>query len=81
MTPKTFGLVDLSLDEIFESLAKIEKDAYVVWNKLTSAYPVDYFLGTIEDTYGAFFDQDSQSRLAEQTKAISRELMDKIYIM
>lgn len=59
MTPKTFGLVDLSIKEIFEALYLIEKDAHIVWNNLTAAFPVDYFMGTIEDTYGAFFDKDS----------------------
>ena len=74
MTPKTFGLVDLSINEIFQALSKIERDQRVLWLGLTNAYPVDYFLGTIEDTYGAFFDKDSQARLAEKIKIISDEL-------
>ena len=35
LTPKTFGLVDLTLTEIFEALAKIERDQRTVWRCLT----------------------------------------------
>ena len=59
LTPKTFGLVDLTLKEIFDALALIERDARKVWRNLISSYPTDYFVGVIEDTYGAFFDKES----------------------
>lgn len=50
--------MDLSLKEIFYSVAIIEPDAYKVWNELSSAYPPAHFDGVIEDTFGQFYDED-----------------------
>lgn len=75
LTPKTFGLLDLTLKEIFDALALIETDARKVWRNLISSYPTDYFVGVIEDTYGAFFDKDSQAKLTSEVRIITNELL------
>jgi len=78
LTPKTFKLVELSLEELFDSVSRIHRDAFLIWNHLTGAYPPDYFLGCIEDTFGAFFDNDSQERLEGELRRISDQLFDEI---
>lgn len=54
-----FKLIELSLEEIFEALNVIEKDATKIWTTLAKSYPKGYFDGVIEDTYGAFLDSDA----------------------
>ena len=81
LTPKTFGLVDLTLKEIFDALALIERDARKVWRNLISSYPTDYFVGVIEDTYGAFFDKESQARLTSEVKIITDSLLADVQAM
>jgi len=74
LTPKTFKLVELTMEELFGSIARIHTDAFLVWNHLTTAYPPDYFVGCIEDTFGAFFDNESQDKLYGELQAVSEAL-------
>ena len=80
MTPKTFKLVELAIGELFESISKIHTDAFIVWNNLTAAYPPDYFLGCIEDAFGAFFDKESQEKLFLELSLVSDSVRHQIEI-
>ena len=70
----------MTLEELFGSIAKIHTDAFLVWNHLTAAYPPDYFVGCIEDAFGAFFDNESQEKLYGELQSITEALRNQIEI-
>ena len=78
MTPKTFKLVQLTLEEIFDALAKIHQDSFAIWRHLTAAYPQDYFVGVIEAEFGAFFDAESEARLKQEVIDINNSLQTQV---
>lgn len=45
-------MVEMTLSEIFQSVAIVEQDAMKIWTALTRAFPHGHFLGIIEDMYG-----------------------------
>lgn len=71
LTPKTFALMDLSLDEIFGGVAIIYKDAFEIFDSFEKAFPRDYFVGAIEEKFGAFFDKDMIRRLENEIDRIT----------
>lgn len=58
-----FKLAELSLSEVFEALSKIHKDSFKIFHTLLRCYPTNYFVGVIEDTFGAFFDEKGEAKL------------------
>ena len=70
LTPKTFKLIELSLEEIFGSLAKINQDAFRIFGCLEASYPKDFFVGAIEEKFGAFFDNETEIRLRDKLDSL-----------
>eukprot|EP00347_Sterkiella_histriomuscorum_P000998 403373728 len=70
LAPKTFKLMDLTLDEIFGSLYIIEQDAAKVWAPFIKAYPKGHFDGVIEDTYGTFLDDEAQNEIGRSVQKL-----------
>ena len=66
LTPKTFKLIELSLEEIFDSLSKINQDAFRIFGTLEASYPKDFFVGAIEEKFGAFFDNQTEIKLRDK---------------
>lgn len=51
-------------------MAKIHTDAFKVFAALVQAYPTDYFVGAIEEKMGAFFNKESEAKLAQEVRNI-----------
>lgn len=81
LAPKTFRLAELSLTEIFTALAAIHKNSFEIFNTLLSCFPDNYFVGVIEDTFGAFFDNDSEEKLHRQLGRIQTEMQEDVAAM
>jgi hypothetical protein len=48
LSPNAYGIVNLSLQEICESLAVIETDCHRLWKYMNNAYGSDFFLAPVE---------------------------------
>lgn len=81
LTPKTFGLMDLSLEEIMDGIRTLYPDAFVIFNTLLEGFPKDFFTGVIEDTFGAFFDNNSEKQLHRKIDTLTKEMLDTIASM
>ena len=85
--------MELSLEEIFGGVAIIHTDAFTVFDKFEQAYPKDYFVGAIEEKFGAFFDKDMINKLEreldrivlkfekDQKKLIERNEHDRVALL
>lgn len=67
-----FKLMELTLDEIFQALSIIERDASKVWTNLTNSYPLGHFDGVVEDTYGTFLDEEAQEKIGSEILSIRK---------
>ena len=66
--------MDLTIDEIFQAISKIHEDSFKVFRSLESCYPKDFFVGVIEDFFGAFFDKDSTAQLKKDVDSMMHEV-------
>jgi len=55
LSPEAFSVANLSLIEIFLSVAKKENDPNRIWKGLKRAYGEDFFLTVVEEQYGKRF--------------------------
>lgn len=74
LAPKTFKLAELSLTEIFQSLAAIHDNSFEIFNTMLACFPQNYFIGVIEDSFGAFFDDDTEVKLNQRIDRMQRDL-------
>ena len=78
LAPKAYDLLDLTLEEIFGAISKIHQDAFKVFKTLENSYPKDFFVGVIEDTFGAFFDKDSTAQLKNDVNKLFEEIAQQM---
>lgn len=71
LSPNAYSLINLTLEEIFADLAKIETDPNRIWKCLNEAYGTDYFLAVIERVYGKRFAKDYDALYTEIDKVRS----------
>ena len=74
LAPKAYDLLELSIEEIFQAISKIHQDSFKIFKSLESCYPKDFFVGVIEDFFGAFFDKDSTAMLKKDIDAMLHEV-------
>ena len=74
MAPRTFKILELSLRDVFEALALIHHNSFEVFNTLLDCFPKDHFIGVIEDTFGVFFDDDSEKLLHQRVDKMCRDM-------
>jgi hypothetical protein len=66
-------MVEMSLGEIFSSIAVVEHDAMKIWYALTRAYPRGHFHGIIEDMFGkGTVSEDQLKQIKEDMEIMSR---------
>ena len=68
LSPNAYGIVNLSLQEICESLAVIETDCHRLWKYMNNAYGSDFFLAPVERQYGRRFARDYDALHSEVDK-------------
>jgi len=68
LSPNAYGIVNLTLQEIFESLAVIETDCHRLWKHFNDAYGADFFLAPVERQYGRRFARDYDALHSEVDK-------------
>eukprot|EP00347_Sterkiella_histriomuscorum_P002492 403367942 len=68
LSPNAYSLINLSLEEIFNDLSKVETDPNKIWKYLDHAYGTDYFLAVIERVYGKRFAKDYDALYTEIDK-------------
>ena len=72
MSPNAYSLINLTIDEVFSQLTKVEGDPYILWKNFYEAYGEDYFIFIIEREYGKRFAKDYDA-IYKETEEIRKE--------
>ncbi len=68
LSPNAYGIVNLSLQEICDSLTVVETDCHRLWKQLNNSYGGDFFLAPVERQYGKRFARDYDALHSEVDK-------------
>ena len=68
LSPNAYGIVNLTLQEVCESLSVVETDCNRLWKHLNDAYGADFFLVPVERQYGRRFARDYDALHSEVDK-------------
>ena len=61
LKPENYGLMDMTIQDIFEGVSVIEPLAYPVWQALMAAYPPDHFLVIIKQIVESLKDDNDDT--------------------
>lgn len=66
LKPAYYGLIDLSMDQIFEAISSLESNPQKVWDLVEKHYKPNFFEGVIIKRYANIFENKEESDFAAQ---------------
>ena len=61
LNPDCYSIANLTLDQIFGSLAKKDESPEKIWQSITNAFGADFFLAQIEKSLGSRLSMDNRA--------------------
>ena len=78
LTPESYGLIEMSLQQILEGIRAIEKDPGKLWKALTKTFTRKFFDSIIEDEYKDYLNEISTREMIRCINKIKKESADHI---
>jgi hypothetical protein len=66
-------MVDLTLDEIFETLSVLEKNPFILWSSIQKSYSKSHFDDVIKSFYGKLLNEENEKKLREYIDTLNQQ--------
>ena len=78
LAPSSYGLLDMTLQQILEGVKAIEKEPSKLWKAMTKIYSRQFFDSIIEDEYKDYLNEVSQKEMIRCINKIKKESADHL---
>lgn len=78
LKPAQYGLLDMTIDQIFEAVALLENDPQKIWNLVEKHFRKNFFEQVIIKRYSYLFDNRDEAEYLEQMQAIRKTVADEV---
>lgn len=78
LAPDSYGLLDMTLEQIFEGVKTMEKDPEKLWNLLVKSYTRRFFDSIIESEYKEYLNEVSTREMVRSINKIKKEMTEQL---
>ena len=81
LKPAQYGLLDMTVDQIFEAVALLEGDPQKIWDLVEKHFRKNFFEQVIIKRYAYLFDSKDEAEYLDQMQAIRVTVANEVVAM